>query len=344
MIYLLTTKRHTYTVKDALLADRALAGQLKLLPYENLFRMRSLHAGTYIFSDIERLDREATEKATIAWNALDKDTGKSRLLNHPIRSMRRFELLRNLYTRGINNFNVYRLTDPMEPERFPVFIRSEDDHRGSTTELLNSSAELAKAKEKLINEGRTRENKIVTEFCDVANEKGIYHWYGAHRVGSRIFPVFLHFTRKWMSKDSKDLLADEELTAAHQQYVASNPHESLLLQIFDIANIQYGRIDYAMVDGRIQVFEINTNPMSLNATKLSTAIKDIDLPDNRSGRITIDIPRLIDKPSEREIGFNQYLFMKTVLTRLHLMRFETPIADALKTVKRLFLSKKENSI
>ena len=33
--------------------------------------------------------------------------------------------------------------------------------------------------------------------------------------------------------------------------------------LFDLARIDYGRIDYSVVDGRIQVWEINTNPMIL---------------------------------------------------------------------------------
>jgi len=30
-----------------------------------------------------------------------------------------------------------------------------------------------------------------------------------------------------------------------------NPHRDMLLKVFDIANIQFGRIDYAMHNGRI---------------------------------------------------------------------------------------------
>ena len=41
----------------------------------------------------------------------------------------------------------------------------------------------------------------------------------------------------------------------------SNPHEAEVRRIFDLARIEYGRIDYAFRDGRMQVWEINTNPM-----------------------------------------------------------------------------------
>ena len=39
-----------------------------------------------------------------------------------------------------------------------------------------------------------------------------------------------------------------------------NPHRELLEHIFRDAGIDYGRIDYGLLDGRIQVWEINTNP------------------------------------------------------------------------------------
>jgi hypothetical protein len=44
------------------------------------------------------------------------------------------------------------------------------------------------------------------------------------------------------------------------RYLESNPHEKQLMEIFRLARIEWGRIDYSLLDGRIQVWEINTNP------------------------------------------------------------------------------------
>lgn len=52
-----------------------------------------------------------------------------------------------------------------------------------------------------------------------------------------------------------------------RQYVQTNPHESPLKEIFRLANIEYGRVDYSMYQGKIQVWEINTNPVILGAPK-----------------------------------------------------------------------------
>jgi hypothetical protein len=44
------------------------------------------------------------------------------------------------------------------------------------------------------------------------------------------------------------------------EYLQAHPHEAELRKIFDLANIEYGRIDYSLLNGKIQVWEINTNP------------------------------------------------------------------------------------
>lgn len=44
------------------------------------------------------------------------------------------------------------------------------------------------------------------------------------------------------------------------EYIRTNPHRDALAKIFRIAGIDYGRIDYGLVDGTVQTYEINTNP------------------------------------------------------------------------------------
>ena len=47
--------------------------------------------------------------------------------------------------------------------------------------------------------------------------------------------------------------------------------------MFQIAGIDYGRIDYSMLDGEPQVWEINTNPTVLKITpRLTDAFETID--------------------------------------------------------------------
>jgi hypothetical protein len=68
-------------------------------------------------------------------------------------------------------------------------------------------------------------------------------------------------SRDWTIKsrdpdETASALLDEEL-----EYVKSNPHADVLRDVFRRARIEYGRMDYALLDGRVQVWEINSNPM-----------------------------------------------------------------------------------
>ena len=42
--------------------------------------------------------------------------------------------------------------------------------------------------------------------------------------------------------------------------IENNAYEGIMRKIFDLASIEYGRADCGVVDGKIQVYEINTNP------------------------------------------------------------------------------------
>jgi hypothetical protein len=218
----------------------------------------ALPLGSYVFADLDRLTPEETQRAAFLWRTLAESHPACRLLNHPIRSMRRYELLRNLYESGINTFNAYRVTEGRWPERYPVFLRLENSHEGPITPLLASRHELVDAIGAFERTDGRREELLVVEFSDTADARGIYRKYGAFVVGDRIVPKSLQFSRCWVQK-SPDL-RDPELLREEAQYVEHNPHEDRLREIFALARIQYGRIDYTILDGRVQVWEINTNP------------------------------------------------------------------------------------
>jgi hypothetical protein len=56
-------------------------------------------------------------------------------------------------------------------------------------------------------------------------------------------------------------LLDDTLLREEQDYLATNPHERQLREIFALARIEYGRIDYSFRGDAMQVWEINTNPI-----------------------------------------------------------------------------------
>jgi len=261
MIFYLAKAEYTYTISHYLkLHESDLKSHLKLLSYEDLFKLRATVGGTYIFSDIERLNPDNAKTACQIWTELAAYLGPSRLLNHPTRSMKRYELLRGLYQRDVNAFNVYRLTECRTPERFPVFIRDENEHGQIHSGLLKNSEELEKAIEKMLRDGAVRDNKLIVEFCGASDARGAYRKYEAFFIGGQILPQHIKYSSDWIVRLSEPHLkkCDEELI-----YIHENPHEKFLADIFRYARIDYGRIDYDVLDGRPQIWEINTNPTLL---------------------------------------------------------------------------------
>jgi len=93
-------------------------------------------------------------------------------------------------------------------------------------------------------------------------------------------PRSLNLGPNWMLKfagnDFSMAMAREEL-----EYVQRNPHEQQLREIFAIANIDYGRIDYSMLDGKVQTWEINLNPTIGRGLRPSSRAIDPELRDTR---------------------------------------------------------------
>jgi hypothetical protein len=236
------------------------AERIELVPYEVLMGRTRLRPGTYVFSDVERLDPEATRRLTELWERLSETEG-FRLVNHPSRSMRRYELLRMLRERGSNRFGLYRLDEERSALRYPVFLRGENDHRGSRTPLLGDPAELAAALLGLRRRMGSLDGVVVVEFCDTSDPDGVFRKYAAYCVAGRILPIHLMFSRRWMVKSSVGRRWRE--LREERAYVEGNPHEERLREIFRWARIDYGRIDYGVLDGSIQTWEINTNPTLL---------------------------------------------------------------------------------
>lgn len=263
MICQLVTRPHFYTTTTYFETwGRNLASQHKLLFYERLPKIKCLPQSTYIFSDIERLTPREAETAAQVWECLADPRRQLRLLNHPTRSMRRYELLRSLYDQGVNKFNIYRLTELRMPEIFPVFIRGENDHGGSLTPLLHTPDELRAAIHMLDRQGKSKEDKVVIEYCDTSDEQGVFRKYSAFVVGDQIIPTHVFFSQHWMTKVAvTEKHVNETMLLEEQQFIETNPHEAALTEIARIARIEYGRIDYGVLNGVVQVWEINTNPM-----------------------------------------------------------------------------------
>ena len=261
MIYYFVTADNSYTMMQYLDTwGEALAGTIEIFPYDKLWTRGELAPATCIFGDLERLTPAEVDAAAQVWETLSAYGGLC-LHNHPALALRRYELLREFHARGWNRFRPYRMTELDRISRFPVFLRGALDHTGNLTGLLQSRAEIQPALRMLLREARLPDELLAVEFCDTRSADGLYRKYSAFAVGGRIVPRTMLFSRNWMIKHPE--LENAELAQEALNYVTTNPHEAQIKEVFRSARVGYGRIDYGLLDGRLQVWEINTNPVLL---------------------------------------------------------------------------------
>ena len=213
---------------------------------------------TYVFTDVDRLPALAVYKAAIEYRAL-KDRGFT-VLNDPARVRSRFGLLRALNRAGINQFDAYRVEDLEEPRRWPVFLRVEGTHTAPVSDLLNTRAELDAAVERNLDEGIPHSKLLIIEYAAEPVRPGLFRKLSAFRVGDRVLGYTCVHDDQWLVKYGKPAIATPELYEEEYRFVAESPFAETLRAVFDLAGIEYGRVDFGLVDGRPQIYEINTNP------------------------------------------------------------------------------------
>lgn len=259
MICYLVTRQHSYTIDRFLdVWATQLRPMIRTVFYEDLIRMRAIPASTVIFSDLERLDPAQMRLARSLEDVLDR-SGRATILNRPSRVRLRFDLQEKLRAGGINDFDVHRVTSGIPSTvKFPVFIRRENDHLGGISDLIHDRQALGQAVEKELRDSTPRDQLLVVEFCDTRDAQGLYRKYSYSRAGDKLIPRHLLFGRHWMLKAAS--VVDHEKGRLELEFLNSDPHREQIRRVFDMANIDYGRIDYAIKGEQVRVWEINTNP------------------------------------------------------------------------------------
>lgn len=260
MIFFVTRQYHDYTVANFLQTwARSLIGKVAILSYEECAFATRLHRGVYVFTDFERMRPEQHELARLMAGQLAR--AGCRVLNHPDHVLDRVSLQKELFAAGMNSFNAYLDTDDLTQVRFPCFVRRVSAHEGRVSELLHS-------REELLAEIRRRraagENDLmITERIEVRSADGLYRKYGVFRCGDALAPRHVYFSQNWVQNFSD--LVDDAKVGEEAEFVEANPHAEQVRRVFELAGVDYGRIDYGIVNGRVQTWEINTNPMMMAA-------------------------------------------------------------------------------
>jgi hypothetical protein len=342
VIHFVVTEKGSFSIRFYLAEDgRTLADRIRIVLYDALARSRRLPLGTWVFTELDQLDAPGRELAKRVAERLCAEHAGVRLMNDPRQVLLRTDLLRAAHRAGVNDHRVWPATDvrfgshdgarpadvptiSAEALRYPVFVRFANQHVGNLTPLLESPRALVDALASLAAGGVSRRELIVVEFADTKDEHGVYRKFSAFKVGDRILPKALEQSRDWMVKWERRIFdrvrAEQELA-----YCETNPHETWIREMFALARIDYGRIDYGILGGRPQLWEINTNPTigrgpNRNKTRKPEVVEyramiasarasfyeqfqrawtAIDTPTSDTAVVDIDVPQALVRAMER---------------------------------------------
>ncbi len=260
MIVFVTTRHHAYTV-SVLVEDRL--GQpiptVRHLSWDHLLRADHLPRATFVLTDLERLTPHERRLAVEAYRAIT--AAGLRCMNDPSRVPTRHALLARLHAAGINPFRSWRADEPaLRPSRFPVFLRHEDGHDLPVSDLIPDQAALDAALAALPGQGVPLAGVLVVEFCAEPIARGAWRRFGTFRIGTAMHTDHAVIEDRWVVKGgtiglTTDAMAEEEYAA-----VSDGRYLPQVAPVFDLAAVEFGRLDHATAEGREVVFEINTNP------------------------------------------------------------------------------------
>ena len=256
MIRFLLTRGHGYTLKPV--RQDAQAPPISLMSFDRLLRSRWLRRATYIFTDLDRLSYWDLELTSHLYLQM-KNAGLP-VWNNPAHVKNRYRLLRALHAAGLNDFNAYAV-DELNPNiRYPVFLRKLQGHRKPVSDLLETRAQLDQAITSAIAAGTPADNLLVVEYVGEPIRPGLFRKLAAFRIGDAIVPHISVHESKWLVKYGELGIAGDDMYRQELELLQTNPYADHLRKVFDVAGIEYGRADFGFYQGRLQVFEINTNP------------------------------------------------------------------------------------
>ena len=228
--------------------------------YTHLLEKSRYPYGTYIFMDRERMDPWEIRLYAGLYQHINQAGPGYRVLNDPACMMGRYELLRTLHAKGFNDFNVYLVSERRLPARYPVFIRHVFDHDYVLTDLLHDQAELDTALESLHAQHEPDEGLMIIEYCAEPVAGTLFRKLSGFRIGNNVFFHHTMHEHNWQVKYGEINSATQALYEEEYEMIRDNKFEKELRQVFELAKIDYGRVDFGLVNGKIQVYEINTNP------------------------------------------------------------------------------------
>jgi hypothetical protein len=257
------TAPHGYTFeKYVSLWAPELTGDVTVLGYSTLDLAAPIAPGLHVLTDFERLLPPERVLVRRLHRRLRRTAGV-RVLGDPGTWLGRHALLEVLHAEGINDFRAYRV-DELDDVRFPVFLRWANAHDGSLGDPIPDRATLERRLARIARDHHRRwrwirDQLLVVEKVEARSPDGLFRKYAVFRIGGTYIARHVEVSGNWVTKYPS--VVTPETVAEEEAFLAEPRDLALVKRAFDLAGIEYGRIDWGYVDGRPQVWEINTNPM-----------------------------------------------------------------------------------
>jgi hypothetical protein len=101
---------------------------------------------------------------------------------------------------------------------------------------------------------------LIVEFAAQPVRPGLYRKFSCFRIGQISFAHTCVHDNQWIAKHGQPNITPPELYDEELRIVRENPYGSVVAAAFELAGIEYGRADFGLVDGKVQLYEINSNP------------------------------------------------------------------------------------
>lgn len=254
----LTTARQVNTQR-ALKPDLAAQGVVhKRWSYASLFAKPALPRAAWLFTDFDRLATADVELAGCYFDRL-RAAGMP-VLNDPRRFIGRVALIRLLKREAINTFTCWLPAEGEWPERYPVFLRTIAAHRGTESDLLHSRAEAEVALAHALDRGRVLMDLTFIEYRAEPTPEGVFRKHACFVVKGQAIRAVSVSEAWWMAKHGTVGAATEADYRADLAEHHAYPHADPMVRVAGLAGLDFCRIDYGIAGGRVEVYEVNSNP------------------------------------------------------------------------------------